>query len=74
MNHILNINFSVSLYDNIFNLLGTLQEEKDIYQKVKEYKKDTVSPLVHQRDIQFNPSQFYIKNSTGELLLFRTAK
>lgn len=74
----MNINFSVALYDSIFSLMHTLTEEKDKYLRVKSGENHSNEGDFTKRNgsgnINFNPSSFYIKNSTGELLLFKTGR
>lgn len=36
-NHILNINFSVALYDTLFTFVDNFNQENEIYQKNLEY-------------------------------------
>lgn len=79
---IVNINFSVALYDTLFLFMNTLNLEKDDYERTKELTLlDEHHHLHHhqhkrhgKRDIDFNPSSFNIKNNTGEMLLFKTSK
>ena len=71
-NNTLNINFSVSLYDTLFIFMNTLQEEGQLYEKSRSSPNEIRSNM--SKEINFNPSLYFIKNSTGELLLFKTAK
>jgi len=67
LNNILNINFSVALCSTVSTLLSALDEERNAYQGL-----DTGVTRKQRRDIDFNPSLFCIKNSTGEVLWFKT--
>lgn len=72
----MNINFSVALYDSIFTLMHTLSDEKDKFNMEKSGD-NNAQPLQKRSgsgNINFNPSSFYIKNQTGELLLFKTGR
>lgn len=62
--NILNINFSVALCSTVSTLLSALDEERQGL--------DTGVTRKQRRDIDFNPSLFCIKNSTGEVLWFKT--
>ena len=75
---ILNVNFPVALFDTIVQTSNTLEEELDHYKKAKDDidKNDTSKQeAAHnpQYDIAFNPSLYFIKNSTGETLMFKTS-
>ena len=72
----MNINFSVALYDSIFTLMHTLSDEKDkfIGAKSGENNTEAFEKRSGSGNINFNPSSFYIKNQTGELLLFKTGR
>lgn len=73
---ILNINFPVALYDTVFSCMNTLGEELDIYNRAKGVSKNEIQKSMsasNRYDIDFNPSLYFIKNSTGETLMFKTS-
>lgn len=72
-NNTLNINFSVALYDTLFIFMNTLKEESQLYEKSKS-SQNVLGGNNMSKEMNFNPSLYFIKNSTGELLLFKTAK
>ena len=72
LNHTLNINFSVALCSTVSTFLTTLEEERDFYKSQKGDNKTASSGKKYRREIDFNPSLFWIKNNTGEVLWFKT--
>ena len=65
ISELININFSVALYDQLFNLTSILKSEKQIFEQLE------AAPRKQKSDL-YNASSFFIKNSTGEILLFKT--
>jgi hypothetical protein len=81
---ILNINFSVAFYDTMFCLLNNISLEKEQYQQILQShisqctqpgcSRDKRSKRTNQekKDNLYNLSNYFIKNATGEILLFKT--
>lgn len=86
MEDVLNINFSVALYENLFVLLDNLkteyaefQRQTDLAQKetimLGSSKTATKDPFDSDKQaVFFNASTYFIKNKTGELLMFMAGK
>eukprot|EP00347_Sterkiella_histriomuscorum_P015009 403358661 len=73
INKIINFNFSVALYETIFNVQSTLNEENSLYEALKLQKIEQKDNYSKQRkEMKLASSQYYIKNSTGEILMFKT--
>ncbi len=90
---VLNLNFSVALYENLFLLLDNFKSEFTEYNRQIELsKKETefgsnvkqssqersATAEEHLKNVSnfviFSPSSYFIKNKTGELLMFMAGK
>jgi hypothetical protein len=86
----MNVNFSVALYENLFLLIDNLKDEYTEYSRVLETqnKEQVIGANLSQAQQQsaddeqlkstshifFSPSSYFIKNKTGELLMFMASK
>ena len=92
---VLNINFSVALYEVVFVLLEHLKEEQAFHRQIidKSEKESVLASLKSQdkwataddegrdadararhHELFFSPSSYFIKNKTGEILLFKAGR
>jgi hypothetical protein len=91
---VLNINFSVALYENIFVLMENLKTERDQYTKivVEQAEKESLyaqikqsvgasqaqdrqqSDYTNENEIYLSTATNFIKNKTGEILLFKAGR
>ena len=94
---VLNLNFSVSLYENMFTLVDNLKNERESYKQMIEASErenqlaqlknlngadkgigfhlaDKGMTQNNENEIIQSTSLNYIKNKTGEILLFKTGR